>query len=349
MVTGRRLSLLIVMLSLLVPATSFGQSRVGTTAATFLTIGSGARGSALGHAYTAIADGPNALFWNPGAAAIPYMDTYRGGAFFTYHDWFADISYNAAAVTVPVTTAGVVGISLAAVDYGRMDVRTVSQPEGTGETFTATDMTIGLSYAQALTNSFYFGGTFRYVRQSIRDMSASTGAVDFGFVLVTRYLNGARIAASIMNFGGQMKMDGINAELNVDIDPTNEGSNESIPSRIRMDTWELPLQFKFGIAVPVVKMNNVELQLLADANQTNDNNLNGDLGAQLRYQTKSVTFDGRLGFKDAFLDQESVDSHWSYGAGIEVRVSGVRFGFDYAYVPFDFLSDTQMVDFRVYF
>ncbi len=349
MIKGRRLSLLIVILALLVPATSYGQSRIGTTSATFLTIGTGARGSALGHAYTAVVNGPDALFWNPGAAAVPYMDQYRGGAFFTHHDWFADISYNAAGVILPVTRSGVIGLSLASVDYGRMDVRTVAQPEGTGETFTASDLTFGLSYAQALTNSFYFGGTFRYVRQGIRDMSATTGAVDFGFVLITRYLNGMRIAASMMNFGGKMQMTGVNAERPIDIDPSSEGSDDSIPSRIRMDSWDLPLLFKFGVAVPVVKMNNVELQLLADANQTNDNNLNGDLGALLRYQTNSVTFDGRVGYKDAFLEQDLVDSHWSFGAGVEVRVTQVRFGFDYAYVPFDFLSNTQMVDFRVYF
>ncbi|NNE46744.1 MAG: hypothetical protein HKN37_08795, partial [Rhodothermales bacterium] len=79
MITGRRSNLLIVILALLVPAASFGQSRVGTTSATFLTIGTGARGSALGHAYTAVVSGPDALFWNPGAAAIPHMGDYRGG------------------------------------------------------------------------------------------------------------------------------------------------------------------------------------------------------------------------------------------------------------------------------
>ncbi len=327
---------------------AFAQSRVGTTAATFLTIGSGARGSALGHAYTASVTGPDALFWNPGAAAQPYMGQLRGGAFFTRHDWFADISYNGVGVVLPITGSGVLGLSLANVDYGRMDVRTVTQPDGTGETFTASDLTIGVTYAQPLTPYFYFGGTARYIRQAIRDMSAQSGAFDFGFVLVTNYLNGAKIAATIMNFGGKMKMDGINAEQNIDVDPTNTGSNESVPSRIRMDTWDLPLQFKFGVAIPVVSMSNVEFLVLADANQSNDNDLNGDLGAQLRYETKTVSFDGRIGYKDLFLD-DTVDSHLSFGAGLEVQVSRVRFGFDYAYVPFDLLGDTQMVDFRVYF
>ena len=195
--------------------TAQAQSRVGTTAATFLTLGSGARGASLGNAYTAIATGPDALFWNPGGAARPYRGVHRTGLFFTNNQWVAGIDYNAAAVIVPVTSSGVVGLSLASVDYGDMKVTTISQPEGTGETFSANDLSVGLSYAMPLTNSFYFGGTTKYVRQSIRDMAASTIAVDVGFVLVTDYFNGMKVAASIMNFGGKMQMDGINSELKV--------------------------------------------------------------------------------------------------------------------------------------
>ena len=348
MIARRTASLLFAVLALLAPSSVLGQARVGTTAATFLTVGTGARGSALGHAYTASVQGPDALFWNPGAASMPYLGDYRGGAFFTHHNWFADISYNAAGVVVPVTGSGVIGLSMASVDYGRMDVRTVSEPEGTGETFTATDISIGLTWSQPLTNSFYFGGTVNYVRQAIRDMSAQTAALDFGFVLVTQYLNGMKIAASIRNFGGKLKMSGVNAEFQTDIDPAVSGSSESIPAELKMGGWNLPLQFRFGISLPAVKTENIEILLLADANQTNDNDLNGDFGGQLRYQTNSVTFDARVGYKDLFLD-DGVTSHISYGAGVEVRILAVRFGFDYAYVPHDYLDSTQMLDFRLFF
>lgn len=326
---------------------AMAQSRVGTTAAPFLTLGTGARGAALGHAYTSIATGPDALFWNPGGAARSYRGKHRGGLFFTNHQWVAGIDYNAAALTVPVTRTGVLGLSIASVDYGDMDVRTVSQPEGTGETFSAGDLSIGLSYAMPLTPSFYFGGTTKYIRQSIRDMRARTVAFDVGFVLVTDYLNGLQVSASIMNFGGKMQMEGINAELNVDIDPSSSGSSESIPARLKMDRWDLPLAFKFGMALPVIKTNSIEIALLGDANQTNDNNLNADLGAQFEFATRMMTFDARVGYKDAFLD--NVDSHLSYGAGIDLQLSGVRFGFDFAYIPFDLLDDTRMIDFRLYF
>ncbi len=325
----------------------FAQSRVGTTASTFLTVGAGARGQALGNAYTTIATGADALFWNPGGAARATRTGMRGSVMFSNHNWIAGIDYSAFGAVIPVSGSGVVGLSIQAVDYGRMKVRTVSAPEGTGETFGANDLSIGLTYSMPLTPSFYFGGTTKYIRQSIRDMTAQTVGFDFGFVLVTQYLNGAQIAASIRNFGGKMQMGGINSEVNIDLDSKNTGSSESIPARIRMDTWDLPLSFKLGIAVPVLAMDNIELMTLVEANQTNDNDLNSDLGAQLKYFTKSIAFDARIGYRDAFLD--NVDSHISYGAGVDVQLTGVRFGFDFAFVPFDLLDDTRTVEFRVYF
>ena len=46
-------------------------SNVGTTAAPFLEIGAGARAVAMGGAFTAIADDPMSLYWNP--AALKYL------------------------------------------------------------------------------------------------------------------------------------------------------------------------------------------------------------------------------------------------------------------------------------
>ena len=340
-------SAVLVLLLVFGGSNAWAQSRVGTTAATFLTLGSGARGTSLGHAYTSIATGPDALFWNPGGASRATRSGHRGGVMFSNNTWIADINYVAFGAVIPVTSSSVIGLSLAMVDYGRMDVRTVSQPDGTGEPFGANDLSFGITYSLPLTPSFYFGGTGKYVRQSIRDMTASTMAFDFGFVLVTDYLNGAQIAASIMNFGGKMQMNGINSELNIDLDEKNTGSNESIPARIRMDQWDLPISFKVGIGIPVISSSNLEFMVLADANQTNDNNLNGDFGGQLTYFTRGFSFNTRAGYKDAFID--NVDSHLAYGAGLDVQLQSVRFGFDFAYIPFDLLDDTRTIDFRVYF
>lgn len=342
----RRLILLITLI-LCMDCTVVAQSRSGTTAAAFLTIGTGARGQSLGHAYTALATGADALFWNPAGAARAYGDNSSGSVFLSHSRWFADINYNAAAAVIPVSGDRVLGLSVAAVNYGSMIVRTVAFPEGTGETFRANDFSLGLSYAQPLTESFYFGGTAKYVRQQIRDMSASTIGFDVGFVLQSGYFGGLILAASIQNFGGKMQMSGINNVVFVDIDETTSGNNPDIPARIEMDAWDLPLSFKFGVAMPVVQVGMMELTALADIQQSNDNSLNSDVGAQLRVHNRTFNFDLRGGYKDLFLD--NVDSHATFGAGVDVRAFGLRIGFDYAYTPFNLLGQTQVVDFRIYF
>jgi hypothetical protein len=34
---------------------------------------------------------------------------------------------------------------------------------------------------------------------------------------------------------------------------------------------------------------------------------------------------------------------------LDLRISRIRVGFDFAYIPFDLLGSTQMADFRTYF
>jgi hypothetical protein len=329
-------------------APTLAQSRVGTSAAQFLTLGTGARGSAVGHAYTAIASGADALYWNPAGAARIEDPRNRGSIFFSKNQWLLDVDYDAFGLVIPVTPSGVIGFSLAQVDYGRMERRTVELPEGTGETFGATDLVIGLTYAQPLTDLFYLGGTVKYVRQAIYDMGASTMAIDVGFVLDSQYLNGLKLAASITNFGGKMQMDGINGRIFTDIDPQDSGSNETLPARLEMDSWDLPLSFKFGLALPVVQTSSTRLEILSDAHQTNDNNLNADLGARILITVASLNLDLRTGYKDLSLASD-VTTHMTYGAGLSVNLIGLRFSLDYAYVPSAYFDAVQIMDLRLNF
>ena len=321
------------------------QDRVGTTAAPFLTLGAGARGQSLGHAYVASATGGDALFWNP-AGAAKRDGRVNGNVFLTQHEWLADIRYNAAGVTVPAGPGGVLGISIASVQYGRDDVRTERQPEGTGETFGANDFSFGLSYARPLTDAFYFGATAKVIRQSIWDMSATGVAADFGILLDTGF-NGLTLAASIQNFGSKMQMGGINAQRAIDIDESNGGNNENVIAELDMGSWDLPLSFRFGASAPIVRAAGVELRVLADAQQTNDNVLNADLGGLLSYETGPVELELRAGYRDAFV--EEMDNHLSFGGGVRADVRGYKIGVDMAYLPFDFLGNTTMFDVRLDF
>lgn len=343
---------LLTLIAILFLASSFplhAQSRVGTTAAPFLTLGVGAKGSALGHANTVNTSGAEALFWNPANIALKNEGGSYSSGYLSYNQLFVDVNVYASGLVFQMAEGKSFGIGLNFVDYGRMDVRTVEYQEGTGATFGAHDLSIGVSYAQNLTESFYFGGTAKLVQQKIYDMTAETFAFDFGFTLLTDYLNGMKLGASINNFGGSMQMGGINAEYLIDVDESSEGNNESVPGRIYMDEWDLPLSFKFGVNIPVIKKDNMEWVLLADAHQTNDNDLNLDTGSQLSYLTNTVKFHARAGYKDLFLGNQ-VDSHFTYGAGFTLKTaSNVALGFDFAQVPFEYLGNTTLIDVKLYF
>ena len=320
------------------------QERVGTTAAPFLTLGTGARGQSLGHAYTATATGADALFWNPAGAAR--ADGGRDGSLFlTQHEWIADVRYNAAGVTLP-TGVGVLGVSVASVSYGRDEVRTELQPDGTGDTFGASDFSLAVTYARPLTESFYFGGSAKVVRQSIWDMNATGVAADFGISLDTGF-NGLTLGASIQNFGTKMEMGGINAQRFIDVDEQNTGNTENVTAELDMGRWDMPLSFRFGASAPLVRAAGFELIALADAQQTNDNVLNADFGGMLRYDAGPVALELRGGYRDAGIDD--VDNHLSFGGGLRTKVSGYELGVDVAYLPFDLLGDATLVDLRLGF
>lgn len=327
----------------------FTQSKAGTTAAPFLTIGTGARGSALGHAYTAHATGADALFWNVSGSAIPNQDHdgRLGSVMFTNFNMFAGIQYNAVGLVLPVSNKNVIGISAATVDYGTMLVRTGTLPEGTGEKFSATDLVIGATYSRPLSDQFYMGGQIKWINQQIWDMNASTIAFDFGLTLITDYLNGMKLSASIQNFGGKLQLDGINIQDTYEPNPT-VGGNDRVFVRRELDKWNLPLSFKFGFSVPILKQKYYAWYLLAESHQTNDQELNADAGSEFQFRTNSTTFSLRTGYKDLFLG-EYVDSHLTYGAGIDLALREIRVGFDFAVSHHDYLDNIQMIDFRIYF
>ncbi len=334
-----------------VSAQSVNGSRVGTTAAQFLTLGVGAKGAALGNANSVYVSGAEALFWNPAGIAAPNDgDTYNSG-FFSVNEYFVDVNIYGAGFVIPVgkEPGKNVGLGLNYVDYGRMLVRTVEDQDGIGATFGAYDLSLGITYAQNLTESFRFGGSVKFIQQRIYDMSAEALALDLGFQLETQYLNGITIGASINNFGNNMQMSGINTEEFVDQDPNSEGNNDAIVGNIKLDEWELPLSFKFGVMVPAIKKENLELKLMSEVQQTNDNFLNLDSGTELSYLSNTVKFHVRGGYRDLLLGDD-VDSHFTYGAGFTLKTSsGLGIGVDFAQVPFEYLGQTTIVDLKIYY
>jgi hypothetical protein len=113
----------------LVVAPAVAQNKTGTAMGQFLLIEPDARIAGMGNAGVALARGLEGVYYNP--AAIAGAD--RFGVSFTHSAWLAGITYDYAAAAMRVGGAGSAFVTITALNSGDIDVRTVSQPLGTGE------------------------------------------------------------------------------------------------------------------------------------------------------------------------------------------------------------------------
>ena len=187
---------------------------VGTSAATFLEIGVGARAMAMGGAYAAVANDVSALYWNP--AGIAWVDGVQ--IELMHNEWIANTNFDFAGIVIPLSfIQSTIGFSFISLDYGSDIVRTVDRPEGTGEMFSASDVAVSISIASALTNRFAFGLSGKYVNQKIWNETGSAMALDFG-VFYNTMLEGLRLGASMSNFGNEIQLSGRNLRNTIDPD-----------------------------------------------------------------------------------------------------------------------------------
>lgn len=312
--------------------TTYGQSKVGSTAAPFLTIAIGPRAVAMGGAFVATADDITALYWNPaGIARIP-----GNSALFNRTEWFADINYNWAGAAVQLGSWGTVGLSVHQLDYGDIEVTTLAEQDGTGEYYSAHDLSIGLTYGYNLTDRFSIGATAKFVQQKIWNSSASTVAFDVG-VLFNSDIYGLRIGASITNFGSDMQMDGKDLLVQHDIDPNIFGNNDQILAKLRTDEWPLPLTFRVGLAMDVIKIDDHRITVGVDALHPSDNDESLNIGAEyVMFNLLAI----RGGYKSLLLD--NAEEGLTLGFGLMYDFApGLGVFIDYAYQDFGVLDNTQ--------
>ena len=318
-----------------VTTTVFGQnvSKVGTTAAAFLEIEVGARAVGMGGAFMAVANDATTIYWNPaGLARLP-----GGEAVLCHNQWLAGINFDFAGVVLPLSQFGALGVSITSFTTDEMDVRTVIEPEGTGEKFSVNDLSLGLSYAKSLTDRFSIGFTVKYIQQNIWHMKASSFAIDIGTLFTTPFY-GIRIGMCISNFGSKMRMEGKDTFVNYDIAPQQSGSNDRIPAYLQTDEFALPLLFRVGLAMDVLKSEDNLLTLAVDAAHPSNNTEYVNLGMEYVFKNLVAL---RVGYKNLFLlDNEE---GFTAGAGLKLNkmISNVSLMIDYSYQDFGRLSNAQ--------
>ncbi|MHB8581016.1 MAG: PorV/PorQ family protein [Ignavibacteriaceae bacterium] len=306
-------------------------SKVGTTAATFLEIGVGASATGMGGAVVSLSDDPIALYWNPAGIANMQQDA----VVFNHTNWIASTNLDYAALILPIGDLGNLGISYTSLSMPDMAVRTVLQPEGTGEYFSAGDLALGLSYARTITDRFSIGFTAKYIQENIWHETGIAFAVDMGTTFRTDLLGGMVIGASISNFGTPMQLSGIDTRTFESVAPSQLGTNNQIPYDIELGSWSLPLLFRIGVSTKVINNENYKWTIAVDALHPNDNYESLNVGTEFSYQGFLFI---RGGYQSLFLPDG--EGGLSFGIGLNTKelFSSDIVRFDYAYRDFGRLS-----------
>jgi hypothetical protein len=302
-------------------------SKVGTTAASFLEIGVGANAGAMGGAFVSIADNASAIYWNMSGIA----NITQNEVLVVHTNWIAQTNFDFAAVVLPLGNFGNLGFSFTSLSMADMLVRTVDLPEGTGEYFSAGDLAIGISYARNLTDRFSIGISGKFIQQSIWHESATGFALDIGTLFRTDLFGGMVIGASMSNFGTPMQLAGRDTRQFISVDNAQLGTNSSIPSDIEMDSWDLPLIFQIGISTKVINTQDYKLTIALDAIHPNDDYESMNVGTELSFQNFLFI---RGGYQSLFLKDSEGGLTLGFGVNTKMLFSNTTLSFDYAYRDF---------------
>ncbi len=319
-------------LILLMAGQLLAQNKVGTTAAPFLGIGAGPRAIAMGGAFTAVANDPTALFWNPAGISRDG----RTAAVLEHTNYLVGTSYNFFGAVVALDENDAIGLSVTNLAYGSSEVTTVGQPDGTGETWDANDWAIGLSYSRNLTDRFSIAGTGKMIIQQIWKESATGFALDAGLLYITPF-NNMKIGMEIANFGTDMKLSGSDLFMTVSPDESVVGANSKIPANYYTASYPLPLIFRVGLAMDVVSTSSNRLTLAVDAMHPSDNVQSMNLGAEYCWNN---LVSARIGYKSLFVPDNQEGLTLGLGLSYDIT-SRFTIRLDYAYQNYSLLKNIQ--------
>jgi len=321
------LSLLVLVGMSCIYAKPFG--KVGTAALQFLKLGVDARAIGMGEAYTAVTDDISSIWWNP-AGLAPAL---QNQAFFSHTNWPADIMHDFAAATY---TNGVstFGVSASVLHMDQMDITNEDEFGPIGETFTNSNIAIGLTYASSFTDKFSFGMTGKYLRENLYIYHIDSYSFDLGSMYNTQW-NNIKIGMSMRNFGPDVryKVDDDDDErfnedpfdlLDNDGDGLIDEDGEELENKI-------PMNFSLGISGDLMRKDDTYWIASLQLDNCIDRIETWNLGTEYKL--------GNLFLRSGY--QFNYDSNgYSAGFGVQIPTRMAIFNVDYAYTNMGFLEES---------
>jgi hypothetical protein len=273
----------------------------GETSANFLKIGVGAKNVAMGET-GATETGLNAVYWNPaGVADVDNME-----ATFMDAAWLETISFQ----NVAFARRFNFGVLAVSADY--LSMASIDKYDNTGGqqgSFGASDKAIKLTYAldiSATPEKTYAGVTLKYISSNIDNFTATAFALDAGLYFDTIFED-LRFGVVFQNLGTPMKYE--------------------------VNSFSLPLNLKAGVNYLVTD----GLDASLDLNKATDTGVITNAGAQYAITINDETGVFLRGGYRSNTDGLGGSAGMTLGFGLVYQ----SYRFDYAFVPYGDLSDTN--------
>jgi len=297
-------------------------SRAGQSGWQFLKINGDPRQAALGGSImTTVNPTSNVVFGSPAMLTLVKQSDVQ----FNSMNWIADIKYYSLVYSQRISWIGTFAASAVVLDYGDM-VETMHSPlQGgatvpilTGNTFTASDLAIGLSYARQITDQLSVGGTIRYLNETIASVGMSSWSVDFSTMYFTGFRS-LRLSLAARNFGPDAHLVGYSEEL------------QSEPVDIRM-----PLELRAGIAYDILEKDDDPhlLSVMLEGKVASDCPEKIHIGTEYIFNDQ---FSLRTGYRVNY-DEEGL----TFGLGFMVPFGSQQYSANYAYLDFGALKQVHM-------
>ncbi|MFQ5604912.1 MAG: PorV/PorQ family protein [bacterium] len=313
----------VALIGLVFASSGRSQEKLAQTGFQFLSVGTDARATAMGEAFTTVSGSPMAMFYNPAGMAVlePFLQFSAN-----HMQWIADINYFSGALSINPNQGqyGTFGLSFMFVDYGDIIGTVVAANEqGFIETgnISPSAVAVGLGYAKAITDRFSVGGHVKYVNQSLGepfvpetdstqtkiDFSTDAIAFDFGTIYKTGFKS-LTFGMTLRNFSQEIKF-------------VREG-------------FQLPLTFKIGFSINAFDLLGAQSDnqsWLISVEAINPRAFSEYFSVGTEYK-----FMNRIALRGGYVYNQD-----DYGITTGFGVTTKKVKLDYSYTPFDVFKDVH--------
>lgn len=303
-----------------------GGVRNGTGAAPQLLIPVGARGVAMSSSSVAGSAGLESIYYNPANLALESGTSVM----ISHMTHIADIGVSYFGLSTNVEGFGALAFTLKSLSIDDIDVTTVENPDGNGQTFKPSFMTFGLTYSRLLSDRITVGLTINYITETLGLVNAS----GLGFNAGVTYqnlanINGFNIAFVLKNLGAQMQFDGSGMYTRSDELDLERGQTYLKREAMAFDlpsTLEVGMSYKYSI--------NASNSLLLNGTYQNTNYYADEYKLGMEYSLNDMFF-VRGGYMFTPEFGEGQDDYNSFGLtaglGIKYNLGGTTMKVDYAF------------------